>query len=408
MTEEQLELLLGMGRDPLVLGRSRGGLSTKVHAAAEQGQKLMGVVVTAGQRGDSPQFAAVLEQGRLLRRRGIRATIPDKKDHAAHRVAKGSAGGRPPKVGYENYKKRHAVECMFNRLKRRIRGGGGEDTRRRARREARARAFPRVQIGVEEIGWGYRTNIRVPDEVINGRQRVVSTAELWRSPTPRVFLRGPDVLGLLDQLGALGVTATSGGSPDWIDVTPPGLSKATALEAVRERLGIAPEDTVAVGDGHNDLAMLTWAYRGVTMGHAPPELIAVADEVTGTLAEMGVVPVLRSLIPPEVPAAELSLLAVQLTAAIRTATGPAFLHVWHGVANDLAGCEVWTLHTGEWNAHASIPAAARVTMRDVENAAREAGLDYPSGEIGRRRAQWRTTPSGPGRPAGFELPVQRV
>lgn len=36
------------------LGRSRGGLTTKVHAAAEQGQKLMGMVVTAGQRGDSP------------------------------------------------------------------------------------------------------------------------------------------------------------------------------------------------------------------------------------------------------------------------------------------------------------------------------------------------------------------
>jgi transposase len=130
------------------LGRSRGGWTTKIHAACEQGQKLMGMVVTAGHRGDSPQFGPVLNtvrvkrpggtgrprttpdrirgdkayasaaNRRLLRRRGIRATIPDKKDHAAHRVAKGSAGGRPPKVDYEDYKKRHAVECMFNRLKR--------------------------------------------------------------------------------------------------------------------------------------------------------------------------------------------------------------------------------------------------------------------------------------------------
>jgi hydroxymethylpyrimidine pyrophosphatase-like HAD family hydrolase len=161
--------------------------------------------------------------------------------------------------------------------------------------------YPRVQIGVEEIGWGYRTNIRVPDEIINGRQRVVSPTELWRSPTPRVFLRGPHVLGLLRHLGALSVTATAGGSTDWIDVTPPGLSKASALDAVRERLGIAAEHTVAVGDGFNDLAMLSWARRGVAMGHAPSELIAVADEVTGTLAEMGVVPVLRSLLAPESP-----------------------------------------------------------------------------------------------------------
>ena len=130
------------------LGRSRGGLTTKVHAAAEQGQKLMGMVVTAGQRGDSPQFAPVLDtvrvkrpggagrprtrpdrvrgdkayaskaNRRLLRRRGIAGTIPEKKDHRANRLKKGSTGGRPPKVDYEDYKKRHAVECMFNRLKR--------------------------------------------------------------------------------------------------------------------------------------------------------------------------------------------------------------------------------------------------------------------------------------------------
>lgn len=131
------------------LGKSRGGWTTKVHAVCEQGQKLMGMVVTAGQRGDSPQFGPVLDQirvkrpddkggrprtrpdrvrgdkayasaanRRLLRRRGIAATIPEKKDHRANRLKKGSAGGRPPKVDYEDYKNRHAVECMFNRLKR--------------------------------------------------------------------------------------------------------------------------------------------------------------------------------------------------------------------------------------------------------------------------------------------------
>lgn len=131
------------------LGRSRGGWTTKIHAACEQGQKLMGMVVTAGHRGDSPQFGPVLDQIRVkrpggrggrprtrpdrvradkgyasaanrkrLRGRGIAATIPDKKDHRANRLAKGSKGGRPPKVDYEDYKARRAVECMFNRLKR--------------------------------------------------------------------------------------------------------------------------------------------------------------------------------------------------------------------------------------------------------------------------------------------------
>lgn len=130
------------------LGRSRGGWTTKIHAAAEQGQKLMAAVITPGQFGDSPQFQVVLDQVRVarpgglgrprttpdrvradkayasrahrgyLRRRGVKTTIPEKADHAAHRLARGSHGGRPPKTDWTDYKERHAVECMFARLKR--------------------------------------------------------------------------------------------------------------------------------------------------------------------------------------------------------------------------------------------------------------------------------------------------
>lgn len=49
------------------LGRSRGGFTTKLHLVVEQGQKPMSIVVTAGQRGDSPKFESVLEKVRVPR-----------------------------------------------------------------------------------------------------------------------------------------------------------------------------------------------------------------------------------------------------------------------------------------------------------------------------------------------------
>ncbi|MCD6358751.1 MAG: HAD family phosphatase [Dehalococcoidia bacterium] len=67
---------------------------------------------------------------------------------------------------------------------------------------------------------------------------------------------------------------------DFINVVSSTVSKGKALEAVAEHYGILIEEIMAVGDGMNDIPLLTSAGLGVAMGNAPDALKAVADEIT--------------------------------------------------------------------------------------------------------------------------------
>jgi hypothetical protein len=141
------------------------------------------------------------------------------------------------------------------------------------------------------------------------------------------------------------------------------------------------------------------------MGHAPAVVQAAADEVTGTIEQSGAVTVLHTLLPPAVDVGSLSPLAAQLATAVVTAHRTTTLvRVWHGTGTGLCRCEIWTLREGAWVRHAPVPAGTGVTMRAIETAAREAGLTYPRGDEGRRRAHWRSSVLHDG-PAGFDLPL---
>jgi Cof subfamily protein (haloacid dehalogenase superfamily) len=56
--------------------------------------------------------------------------------------------------------------------------------------------------------------------------------------------------------------------PEYLEFMAQGVNKAAGLAHVAERLGIAPSECIAFGDGNNDVEMLQWAGYGVAMPHA--------------------------------------------------------------------------------------------------------------------------------------------
>lgn len=128
------------------LGRSRGGLTTKIHLAADSRCRPISRVTTAGHRHDSLAFDPLMAGIRIhrhgpgrprtrpdrvladkaysstairahLRRRRIHAVIPEPADQTRNRARRGSRGGRPPAFDAETYQHRNTVERAINKLK---------------------------------------------------------------------------------------------------------------------------------------------------------------------------------------------------------------------------------------------------------------------------------------------------
>jgi 5-amino-6-(5-phospho-D-ribitylamino)uracil phosphatase len=79
-------------------------------------------------------------------------------------------------------------------------------------------------------------------------------------------------------------------SPDYyyINITLPGVSKGQALAALISYLGLTKNQVMAIGDGSNDVSLLSAAGLAIAMQHSPDDLKAVADYVTADVEHNGV------------------------------------------------------------------------------------------------------------------------
>ncbi|MBK8447140.1 MAG: HAD family phosphatase [Micropruina sp.] len=156
---------------------------------------------------------------------------------------------------------------------------------------------PEAMLAVEVIGQGFKVNRVFPEGELTGELIEVDLGELVAEPVTRVVVRDPnaseqDFIRLAHRLGMEGVTYFIGYTA-WLDIAPDGVDKSYGLSSVCRDLGIDRADVLALGDGRNDIEMLTWAGRGVALGEAPEEVKRAADAVAERFADGGTAKELR-------------------------------------------------------------------------------------------------------------------
>ena len=81
--------------------------------------------------------------------------------------------------------------------------------------------------------------------------------------------------------------------PAFVDIVAPGGGKDLGMDVILEHFGIDLSETMAFGDGENDLPMLRHAGIGVAMGNAEQMVKDEAGYVTGSVDEDGILTALE-------------------------------------------------------------------------------------------------------------------
>lgn len=136
--------------------------------------------------------------------------------------------------------------------------------------------------GIYELYMHSRTPVPELKDTLAERGQGVQKLQMhFRDPEARLReLR--ELPGLFPELLVTSALATN------IEINSRGANKGSALLALCRVLGIEAADTLAFGDGTNDLTMLQAAGTGVAMANAEPEVKAAADLVTVSNNDCGV------------------------------------------------------------------------------------------------------------------------
>jgi Cof subfamily protein (haloacid dehalogenase superfamily) len=163
--------------------------------------------------------------------------------------------------------------------------------------------LPEAHFAVEDVDGIYRFHRPFPSHALGDQNFETPLEELMHKEVSRVVVLSPqhdvrEFLGLISNIGLSSVSYAIGYTA-WLDISPQGVTKASALESQRSRLGIDKSQVLVMGDGRNDIEMFQWAKSGgglaFAMGQAPEEVIDAATHVTSSVTDDGVATVLSGL-----------------------------------------------------------------------------------------------------------------
>jgi Cof subfamily protein (haloacid dehalogenase superfamily) len=114
------------------------------------------------------------------------------------------------------------------------------------------------------------------------------------------------LISRLDQIGALkriqesvqSVATATFSKPNYLEILPAGVNKAKALTKVAALFGLELSEVAAIGDGPNDLEMLSEAGFAIAMGNASDRVKSAADLVVSTNDNAGVAEAVEKILKP--------------------------------------------------------------------------------------------------------------
>lgn len=128
---------------------------------------------------------------------------------------------------------------------------------------------------------------------------LLETVAAMTAPVEKLYITFADVPSRDAAWAVLGTqtdlfSASSTGAT--LEITARGADKGVGLALLRDHLGLAPEEVLAIGDSDNDRPMLACAGTAVAMGNAEPEILAMAHRIAPSNTDHGVAWVLNHLI----------------------------------------------------------------------------------------------------------------